>query len=203
MLSPSSLPSDHRRDQFFVAVKENFLLLCGLVASAWILEIVDVFLFGSLNSFGIVPRSLAGVWGIFAAPLLHSGFDHLISNTVPFFVLGSVVLMGGRRVFISASLAIILIGGAAVWMLGPAGTVHIGASLLIFGYLGFLIARGLFERSVFWVVVGVVILVFYGGMLRGVFPTDPYISWQGHLFGFIAGILAARVMFANSGRTRQ
>ncbi len=195
MAYPPSLPADHRRDLLVSAIKDNLSLLFGLLALAWALEIVDLFLFGLLDNFGIKPRNFSGIGGILAAPFLHGGFGHLISNTLPFLVLGGVVLMGGRRVFVSASMFIILVGGAALWMLGPAGTVHIGASLLIFGYLGFLIARGLFEKSIFWVLVGVVILVLYGGMLRGVFPTDPFVSWQGHLFGFIAGILAARVMF--------
>ena len=195
MALPPSLPADHRRDQLVAAIKDNLVLLFGLVAFAWALEIVDVLLFGLLDNFGIKPRTLPGIWGIFASPFLHAGFGHLISNTIPFLILGGVVLMGGRKVFVSASLFIILIGGGALWTLGPGNTVHVGASLLIFGYLGFLIARGLFEKSVFWVVVGVVILIFYGGMLQGILPSDPYVSWRGHLFGFIAGILAARVMF--------
>lgn len=192
----SPLPSHRRRGHLVAAVRDHVGLLSGLVAFAWILEIVDFLLFGRLNQFGIIPRTVAGIGGIVAAPVLHAGFGHLISNTIPFLVLGGVVLMGGRRVFISASWFIILTGGTALWMFGPAGTVHIGASLLIFGYLGFLIVRGLFEKSVFWVVVGIVILIFYGGMLQGILPSDPYVSWRGHLFGFIAGILAARVMFA-------
>jgi len=195
MACPPSLPSEHRRDQLVAAITDNLVLLFGLAGFAWALEILDLLLFGLLDNFGIIPRRLSGIRGIFASPFLHAGFGHLISNTIPFLILGGVVLMGGRKVFVSASVFIILIGGGMLWALGPGNTVHVGASLLIFGYLGFLIARGMFERSVFWVVVGVVILIFYGGMLQGILPSDPYVSWRGHLFGFLSGILAAKAMF--------
>lgn len=195
MNAPPPLPLDHRRDQLAKAVRENLVLLFGVVAIAWGLEIADFIFRGFFDQFGIRPRSVSGIGGVLAAPFLHLGFGHLISNTIPFLILGGVVLIGGRKVFVVSSLFIVAVGGMALWTLGPAGTNHIGASLLIFGYLGFLLARGIFEKSVFWIVVSIVTLVFYGGMLAGVLPGQPGISWQGHLFGFVAGVLAARVLF--------
>ncbi|MEM7602190.1 MAG: rhomboid family intramembrane serine protease, partial [Verrucomicrobiota bacterium] len=139
---PPALPTHHRREQFGVAVKDNLALLFGFVVIIWGLEILDLVLFGFFDNFGIKPRTVSGLFGIFAAPFLHLGFAHLISNTLPFLILGGIVPIGGRKIFIASSLFIVAIGGGAVWTLGPAATNHIGASLLIFGYLGFLLARG-------------------------------------------------------------
>ncbi|MDF1659288.1 MAG: rhomboid family intramembrane serine protease [Verrucomicrobiales bacterium] len=190
-----NLPADHRRDKLVSSVKENIVLLLGAVALAWGLELFDTILLGFLDRFGIQPRSLSGLPGIVISPFLHLGFGHLISNTLPFLALGGIVLIGGRKVFFTATLFIIAVGGMALWTLGPSATNHVGASGLIFGYLGFLLARGIVEKSGFWIIVSIVTLVLYGGMLSGVLPGQPGISWQGHLFGFVSGILAARVMF--------
>lgn len=195
MKTPPALPTDHRRDQLVKAVKDNLVLLFGAVAIAWGLEILDTILLGFFDRFGIQPRSFSGLPGVVTSPFLHLGFGHLISNTLPFIVLGGIVLMGGRKVFMTATLFIMAVGGMALWTLGPAATNHVGASGLIFGYLGFLLARGIVEKSGFWIVVSIVTLILYGGMLSGVLPGQPGISWQGHLFGFVSGILAARVMF--------
>jgi len=200
MAQPPALPSDHRREQFTRSFKDHLLLLVGAVGIAWGLEIVDAVLFGFLDNFGIQPRRVSGLIGIATAPFLHVGFTHLISNTIPFLVLGGGVLMGGRKIFLQSTIFIIAIGGMALWTLGPPATNHLGASLLIFGYLGFLLARGVFEKSGFWTAVSVAILVFYGGMLAGVLPGQPGISWQGHLFGFLAGVIAAKVMFTREVR---
>lgn len=195
MNSPTEMPSDQRRNQLLTAVKDNLVLLLGVIAIAWGLEVFDFIFRGYFDRFGIQPRRISGLLGILTSPFLHLGFGHLISNTLPFLILGGMVLMGGRRVFLSATLFIMVVGGMALWILGPSGSNHVGASGLIFGYLGFLLARGIFEKSVAWIVVSIGILLLYGGMLNGVFPGQPGISWQGHLFGFIAGILAAWVMF--------
>ncbi|MEM7697332.1 MAG: rhomboid family intramembrane serine protease, partial [Verrucomicrobiota bacterium] len=184
-----------RYPNLFVAIKENLLLLAVGVVIFWGVEIVDTLLLNFLDRFGIQPRSLSGFTGILTAPFLHLGFGHLISNTIPFLILGGIVLLGGRRNFLMSSLIIITIGGAMLWVMGPSQTNHIGASLLIFGYLGFILARGIFQRSVLWIVVGVITLVAYGGMLQGVLPGEKGVSWQGHLFGFIAGVISARVLF--------
>ena len=193
--STSSLPLDHRRERIVASIKNNLSLLFGTVAIAWALEILDFFLAGNLDRFGIVPRNLSGLFGVPVSPFLHLGFGHLLSNTLPFLILGGIVLMGGRKIFLTSTLFILGVGGGALWTIGPGATNHIGASLLVFGYLGFLLARGIVERSSFWIIVSLVVLVFYGGMIGGLLPGKEGVSWQGHLFGFISGILAARVMF--------
>jgi membrane associated rhomboid family serine protease len=199
---PPALPTDHRRQQWGLAIKGNLVLLIGAVAIAWGLQITDLVSFSFLDNFGIKPRTLSGVFGIFAAPFLHGDFGHLISNTLPFLMLGGIVLIGGRKLFIAISLFIIAIGGGALWTIGPSNTNHIGASLLIFGYLGFLLARGVVEKSTFWIVVSISVLILYGGMLAGVLPGQEGISWQGHLFGFIAGALGARVLLTGESRAK-
>jgi membrane associated rhomboid family serine protease len=171
-------------------------LILGLcVAVAWGLELVDQVAFhGSLDRYGIRPRTVDGLWGILAAPLLHVGWLHLAANTLPFVVLGWLVMLRRVSDFAVVTLLAVLIGGFGVWLLGAANSIHLGASGLIFGYLGYLLARGYFERSLWAVLLGVVVLVLYGGVLWGVLPGQPGISWQGHLFGFIGGVVAARLL---------
>jgi membrane associated rhomboid family serine protease len=181
-------------------VRSHLGLLFGAVAISWAVEVIDWVLQGSLNQFGIHPRTFGGVIGIGASPFLHADFEHLISNTVPFLILGGVVLMAGRRQFLLATVCIVALGGGMLWTLGPGGSNHIGASLLIFGYLGYLLTRGLFERSPFWIAVSLLTLVLYGGMVVGVLPGEKGVSWQGHLFGFVSGIITARLLCPPRGR---
>jgi membrane associated rhomboid family serine protease len=167
----------------------------------WAVEILDFVLpFARLDGFGIRPRSQAGLWGIPLSPFLHFGFRHLISNSIPFLLLGGLVMIGGLRRFFLLSLWITLAGGLGVWLLGAGGSVHAGASLLIFGYLGFLLSRGIAERSVRGILLSLAILSGYGGMLFGVLPGQPGISWLGHLCGFLAGVAGA---FLPGGSSRR
>lgn len=173
---------------FLQSLKEQAGLLFGLLAVMWVIEVVDFVLpMVHLDSFGIRPRTSRGLVGILVSPFLHLGFGHLISNSIPFLLLGGLVMTGGRRTFILVSLWVTLVGGVGVWLLGGSGTVHLGASLLIFGYLGFLLSRGVFERSLGGVLLSLGLLLGYGGMLYGVLPGQPGISWLGHLCGFLAG----------------
>jgi membrane associated rhomboid family serine protease len=180
------------------SMKEHALLLFGLLAVMWAVEVVDFVLpMVDLDQFGIRPRSERGLLGILLSPFLHVGFGHLLSNSLPFLLLGGLVMTGGRRLFVLLSLWLTVIGGAGVWLLGGSRTVHLGASLLIFGYLGFLLSRGIAERSIGGVLVSLAILLGYSGMLYGVLPGQPGISWLGHLCGFIAGIAGAWVIREN------
>ena len=174
------------------SIKEHAVLLFGLVAIMWMVELADwLLLITDLDRLGIRPRTQRGLLGILLSPFLHVGFGHLISNSLPFLLLGGLVMTGGRRQFVLVSLWVTLVGGSGVWLLGGGGTVHLGASLLIFGYLGFLISRGIAERSVGGVLLSVGLLFGYGGMLFGVFPGQPGISWLGHLCGLLAGVAGA------------
>ena len=192
--TPVLPPPGHRRDTLFSSLRANVSLLVGLAVIPWMVELLDFVVPGSFDRYGIRPREIGGLYGIAAAPLLHDGFGHLASNTGPFLILGSILLVGGRKLFLTATVVILALSGGALWMLGPSGTNHIGASILVFGYLGFLLARGIMERSVFWGMVSLAVLAAYGGMLAGVLPGERGVSWQGHLFGFLSGIVTARIL---------
>lgn len=170
----------------------RFQLLSIVLISLWSIEIIDFLVFGGrLDRYGIRPRSLSGLWGIPLAPLLHGGFKHLIANTVPLLTLSWWVMMRSVSTWLIATLMITLLGGAGTWLLARGGSVHIGASGLIFGYLGFLVARGYYERTMVAIAISLFVLITYGAMFWGVFPSQPGISWESHLFGFISGIVAA------------
>ena len=175
-------------------IKDHVFLLFSLLAVFWVVEIVDLLPFLHLDRYGIHPRSASGLSGIVVAPFLHAGFGHLILNSLPFIVLGGAVLLSGVRVFWGVTIFVTVAGGFGVWLFAEKFSNHIGASGLIFGYLGFLLSRAVFEKSFPSIAIALAILVGYGGLLLGVLPAKIGISWQGHLFGFLAGICAARLI---------
>jgi membrane associated rhomboid family serine protease len=181
-------------------LRDQALTLFGLLGVMWISELADFLLPWQADQWGIRPRTTAGLIGIPLSPFLHGGFGHLMANSVPFLVLGGIAMLGGRALFWGLSVFVTLAGGFGVWLLAPGNSVHIGASGLIFGYLGFLMSRGIFERSIGWVIVGALLLLAYGGMIFGVLPGQAGVSWQGHLFGFIAGIMGAWALFQKDRR---
>lgn len=173
-------------------LKIQAAILGGFVVFVWLLEVVDQFLFrGALDNFGVWPRTAVGLWGILLAPILHAGFGHVMANTIPFVVLGWFVMMRRLRDFFIVSIVTILVSGLGIWLIAPSNTVHLGASGLIFGYFGYLLLRGYFERSLSSIFWSILVLFLYGGMIWGVLPQQMGISWQSHLFGFIGGGLAA------------
>jgi len=167
------------------------LVIGGFVALLWVIELVDTLMGHGLDDEGVQPRETDGLLGILFAPLLHGGWDHLIGNTLPVLVLGFLILLSGVRHWLEVTAIVWLVGGLGTWLVGPPNTVHIGASVLVFGWLVHLMLRGVFTRRTGQILLGVVLLVLYGGVLWGVLPSQPGISWQGHLFGAIGGALAA------------
>lgn len=169
-------------------------ILIGMLATMWVLELVDFLIGGRLDALGITPRSVQGLFGILVAPLLHGGWGHLISNTFGLVVLGALVLMWGRREFFAVSAASVVVGGLGTWLIAAPGTTHIGASGMIFGYFGYLLARGFYERRVGSLLLTAVVALCFGGMIGGVVPglAGPGISWECHLFGALGGLLVAR-----------
>jgi membrane associated rhomboid family serine protease len=172
-------------------LKKHAAILVGIVGAMWIIQFVNFSLDGSLIQFGIVPRTQSGLRGILFAPFLHANFTHLIANTVPFIILGWFVMLRRTGDFFWVTTASMLTGGWGTWLIAPSATVHIGASGVIFGYLGYLISRGYFERRLLPVLTSIAIAFLYGGLLWSVLPGQLGISWQGHLFGFVGGIIAA------------
>lgn len=176
-------------------LKTHARVLGGFVAIMWIVELVDIVIFDQgLNRYGIWPHHREGLWGILFAPFLHGGLSHLIANTIPFITLGWFVMLQETSDFFIVTAITMVVSGLGVWVFGLPNTHHIGASSLIFGYLGFLLLRGYFERNFSSILLSIIVGFLYGGAIWGVLPTVPGVSWEGHLFGFIGGILAARFL---------
>ncbi|MGH3974176.1 MAG: rhomboid family intramembrane serine protease [Pseudonocardiaceae bacterium] len=175
------------------------MIIAAFTGVLYLTEAVDTLLGGKLDYDGIQPRRLDGLDGILWAPLLHYGWQHLVTNTVPVLVLGFLALAGGVGQFITVTAMIWLVGGLGTWLTGSPG-VHLGASLLIFGWLVFLLARGFFARSMVQILLAVVLFGVWGGVLWGLLPGAVGVSWEGHLFGALGGLLAARLV-ARAGRT--
>lgn len=163
-----------------------------LLAIMWALELLDVLLRGHLDAAGIQARQTDGLLGILLSPFLHSGFSHLVANTLPLLALGTLVATNGRRAFWLATGIIVALGGLGTWLIAPAGSVTIGASGLVFGYLGYLLVVGVRTRHWIDLLVGLAVLVLYGGLLVGALPwaVADGVSWQAHLCGALAGGLA-------------
>ncbi|MFC6080266.1 rhomboid family intramembrane serine protease [Sphaerisporangium aureirubrum] len=161
-----------------------------LIVIEWALEIADYVLALHLDQYGIISHEVRGLPGIFAAPFLHAGFAHLMANTVPLAILGFLAALRGVGRFAAASLIVIVVSGLGVWFFSPPG-LTVGASGLVFGYFGYVVTRGLFDRHLLDIVLGVVVAALYYSLIEGVLPGQPGISWQGHLFGLIGGVLAA------------
>ncbi len=188
--------------------------ILGFVTLLYVVEIVDTVMGHRLDNDGIRPLQTDGLWGILWAPLLHGGWPHLIANTVPALVLGFLMTLAGMGRFIGATAIIWVLGGFGTWLIGNIGahcpyvgvqctTNHIGASGLIFGWLTFLIVFGFFTRTAWEIVVGVIVALVYGGILLGVVPGTPGVSWQGHLCGAIAGFVAAYVLSGPERKARE
>lgn len=174
-------------------LKTPLSIIGGFILLLWTIEIVDQLIFGgALDSYGVHPRTISGLWGIIWAPFLHGGFRHLIANTGPILILGSIVMLSRPlKDFFYVSIVVVIIGGLGAWLIGPRLSVHLGASGLIFGYFGFLLLSAYFERSCRSIAIALVVLLLYSGIIWGVLPQGGGISWQTHLFGFIGGGTAA------------
>jgi membrane associated rhomboid family serine protease len=162
-------------------LKAQATVLGGAVALMWVVFFATVATGGALLSLGIV-----------FAPFLHGSFAHLLANSIPFAMMGWFVMLRDSRHFVSVTAAAMLGSGLVAWLLGAPGSVHVGASGVIFGYLGFLMLSGWYARSVASILLSILVSVMWGGLVFGVLPGQMGISWQAHLGGFIAGALAAR-----------
>jgi membrane associated rhomboid family serine protease len=177
----------------------GLIFIAAMVVLMWALELLDVAGAG-FDSEGIHPRDVDGLDGIVFAPFLHAGWDHLIGNTIPFLLLGFAIALGGIARVATVTVIVALVGGIGNWLVAPANTVHIGASGIVFGFAAYLVARGVYSRSMMQIALGLVVLAVWGTtLLRGLVPEDG-ISWQGHLFGAIGGVLAARLLHRRAER---
>lgn len=188
------MSSYYRKPSRQNTVLKEFKILIVAVTIFWVVEIADQLVFhGSLDNYGIQPHSIIGLRGIVFAPFLHGGFPHLIANTIPFITLGWLTMLQKTSDFYLASIMSAVVGGAGVWLFGSSQSVHIGASILIYGYLGFLLLRGYFQKNFPSIALSIFVAIAYGGLIAGVFPSQMGVSWQGHLFGFVGGAIAAKM----------
>jgi len=169
------------------------MVIAAFAGLLYLVEAADTVLGGALDQEGIQPRTLDGLDGVLWAPVLHGGWQHLVANTVPVLVLGFLVMAGGVGQFVTVTATVWIVGGLGTWVIASGGT-HIGASILVFGWMVFLLARGFFARSAGQITLAAMLFLLWGGMLWGVLPGTAGISWEGHLFGALGGLLAARLV---------
>lgn len=185
--------SDAGRDSW-AAVKADVVghgrLLVGIVLLLWAVLAVDLLLGGALRGLGVRPRDPAGLVGVPLHPLLHVGVLHLLMNTFALVLLGGLVILREERDFWLATGLGVLVGGLGTWLFGSDG-VHVGASGVVFAYFGYLLTTGWFDRRPGALVLSVLVFLAWGSLLLGMLPGQRGISWEGHLFGFVAGVLTA------------
>ncbi len=170
-------------------IKEEALVIAAFIAVIWLVFAFDIFL--PLEKWGLIPRETDGLVGIVAMTFLHGNFQHLLGNTIPLVVL-LTLLAGSRADSRKIVLIIILLGGALLWLFGRSHSIHIGASLLVFGLVSFLILSGILEKRTIPMIISVVVALVYGAsLLQGISPFQSQISWDGHLMGGIAGLFTA------------
>src|SRR2546421_4650916 len=177
---------------FYAALGKAFVTMCAVIPVLFLVELLDFATGHQLDQLGGVrPREPDGLDGIVFAPFLHASFAHLYSNSVPLLLIGTFVLAAGGRRFLWVTGLIALVSGLGTWLTGPPHSVIVGASGIVFGYLGYLLVRGVVERNWWSIAVSVLIGLLFGWTLVGVLPTDQRISWQAHLFGLVGGVAAA------------
>jgi membrane associated rhomboid family serine protease len=205
MIPHTPTPVDNKRPGWMV----GGATIVSFVALLYVIEAIDQVSGSRLEQDGIRPLEVDGLWGILWAPLLHANWAHLIANTVPALVLGFLVSLAGMSRFIYATVIVWILGGLGTWVIGNLGapngveTNHIGASGLIFGWLTFLIVFGFFTRHAWQIIVGIVVFLVYGGVLWGALPGTFGVSWQGHLCGGIAGVIAAYLLSGPERKARE
>ena len=175
----------------------GFILIAAMVAVMWLVEVYDA-VGGDPDSAGIRPRDPDGLVGVPLTPFLHGSWGHLIGNTIPFVILGAAIAIGGLVRVAIVSGIVIVVGGLGTWLTAPSNTIHIGASGMVFGFAAYLIARGAYTRTAWHILGGLAVLAIYGATLISGFVPTPGVSWQGHLFGAVGGVVAAR--FLHRGR---
>lgn len=162
------------------------IVMAVVGAAVWTVQIVNAGAHYRLDRFGLRPREVRGLWGVIASPFLHESYRHMLSDTAPLVAIGWLLLLSGVRTWLIVTAAVIIVGGFATWLVARHGLI-VGSGGLVFGWLGYLIARAYFSRKVRWIVSAVVVLFFFGTLLSNLVPSE-HVSWESHLCGFLAGI---------------
>lgn len=181
-------------------LRHRAAILFAFICAIWFVGLLNALLFdGRLAGFGIVPRTERGLIGIPIAPFLHGGIDHLLANTGGILIFGGLVMLRNKQHFWAVTLLGGLVSGAGTWLVGrPA--LHIGASGIVFAYFGYLLFTGLFERRFWPLLLSCLVFAVWGPTLYGVLPLHRGVSWEGHAFGLLGGILAAWMLARRRAR---
>lgn len=183
------------QDQPRSRVRSAALTAAGFVAVIWLIQFVHAAIGAVVvNTFGLRPNDVGSLPDIVTSPFVHADFAHLMANTVPGALFAFLVSLAGQRVFWVASLIVVALGGFGTWLFGGSGTIHVGASGLVYGWLAFLIVRGFLNRRLGQAALGIVLAVIYGSLIFGVLPGQAGVSWQGHLFGAVGGVVAGAAL---------
>lgn len=172
------------------SLKKHLTLPIFLLGMLWGIHLLNYSTGYSLTRYGLIPRQFNHLYGIVTSPFLHADFTHIISNSIPLFILSLICLNKGKIYFLTNSIFIIIVGGAGVWLFARSAN-HIGASGWVFGLWGLCVASAWFQRNLKSVIVATTVIGLYGGMIWGILPTQPRVSFEGHAFGMLAGIFAA------------
>ncbi len=176
--------------QIGASIHDNLTFLLGIIAALWIILMLNAAMGYRLNILGIYPRHLFGLPGIFISPLLHGSSTHLFFNSIPLFALSALILVNGQSFFLAVTFMIVTLSGVLVWLFGRKA-LHIGASSLIMGYWGFLVLNAYEQRSSMALILGFICVYYFGGLFLSLFPQEERVSWEGHLFGFLSGLLVS------------
>jgi membrane associated rhomboid family serine protease len=172
------------------STKQNSLFVLGIIGLLLLINIINRISGNKLNYLGIIPRTGRGIVGILFSPFLHRDFNHLFFNSVPLFVLANLVLLNGRKAFYMISLSIIILSGLSTWLAGRRA-IHVGASGVIMGYFGYLLAHAYFNINATTIILGVLCIYYFGSLFVNLFPGKKDVSWENHVLGFLSGIATA------------
>ena len=199
MLCLVSAPATSSRDRWL----HGAAVILGLLAVMWIVQLVNALDNYQLDSDGIVPRQVSGLRGVVFSPFLHASWPHLIGNTIPFAVLGLMIAYAGPGRVLAVTAIVALVAGLGTWLTSPSGGDTVGASGIVFGYAGYLVARGFFNRRLTEIALGAIVAVLFGAALLASLAPQPGVSWEDHAFGALGGVLAARLLADDrAGRAR-
>jgi len=204
--TPASPASEPRFDASSWGGALIVMVIVGV--GLWVIQLVNAGDHQHLNRFGLKPREVDGLWGILTQPFLHQGYNHLLTDTVSVVAIGWVLLLSGVRLWLFVTAAVVLVGGAATWLVAP-GVAHnghtiVGSTGLIFGWMGYLLARAYFSRRLKWILTAVVLLIFFGTLLGSLLPaSDSHGAWESRICGFVVGALVGWLLHPRGGRNKK
>lgn len=190
MSTTSEGPGRSEAEAMIAEAKRALWVMVGLLAVMWLIQIINsIDGYGLSSEFGIDAREPSSLPEIFSAPFLHANWAHIEANSGPLFVFGFLAAYRGVKKWLAVTVLIVIASGLGVWFVGPSIGVTVGASGLVFGYFGYIIVRGLFDRHLIDIVIGLVMALCFAYQFSSLLPTDEQVSWQGHMFGFVGGIV--------------